>query len=79
MKIASNKYDFRIFFTLSTICEEYRFPEGAPPRRINNLEHFGKHGTAPPCPRGALMRGVLISAISWFGCELFVHARFYRA
>jgi len=38
-------------------------PEGTPPRRINNREHFVKHGIAPPCPGGALRRGALISAI----------------
>jgi len=38
-------------------------PEGTPPRRINNREHFGKHESAPPCPGGALRRGALISAI----------------
>jgi len=38
-------------------------PEGAPPRRIDNREHFGKHGTTPPCSGGALRRGALISAI----------------
>ena len=38
-------------------------PDGAPPRRVNNREHFGIYGTAPPCPGGALKRGALISAI----------------
>jgi hypothetical protein len=38
-------------------------PEGTPPRRINNLEDFGKHGTALPYPGRALMRGALISVI----------------
>jgi len=38
-------------------------PEGVPPRRINNLKHFGKHRTVPPCHREALKRGAPISAI----------------
>jgi hypothetical protein len=25
-------------------------PDGAPPRRINYREHFGKYTNCPPCP-----------------------------
>jgi len=38
-------------------------PGGAPLRRINNLEHFGKHGTTPLYLEEALRRGALISVI----------------
>jgi hypothetical protein len=38
-------------------------PKGMPPRRVNNVEHFGKHGTAPPRLGVDLNRGALISAI----------------
>ena len=58
-------------FTMNTAA-----PEGTPSRRVNNREHFGKHGTAPPCLGEALRRGALISA-TWSGCEIFVHTRFY--
>jgi len=34
-----------------------------PPRRVNNREHFGKHGTAPPCRTETLRQGALVSAI----------------
>jgi hypothetical protein len=38
-------------------------PKGTPPRRVNNREHFKKHGLAPPCPAMGPEAGTLTSAI----------------
>jgi hypothetical protein len=33
------------------------------PAAVNNREHFGKHGTAPPCRTETLRQGALVYAI----------------
>jgi hypothetical protein len=48
MKITRNKCEFRIFFTLSPVCDERRRPVGAPPRR-HQLPDF-LETVALPCP-----------------------------
>lgn len=45
-----NNGDFFRFFTFSGSCDQPRRPGRAPPRRIKNLDHTKKHGTAPPGP-----------------------------
>ncbi len=55
-------------------------PGGAPPRRINNQKHFGKHRNCPAVPREGPGGGEpSYLRFSWLRCEPNkVHTRFYR-
>ena len=79
MKIALNKCEFGIFLRSQLCAMNAAAPEGTPPRRVNNREHSGKHGTAPHCRTEALRRGALTSAFFMVLVRTLVHARFYKS